>query len=138
MYHSAALTGMRQLHEGGVAEYEMLQMEVDDLNGLRSGFLRIGAFSSVATHWLPLDAGDRVVGDEGAVAGQILHKELQFLQHFLFGERIRLPALRLLRQRRAGKQGQPAGTDQHGLAPAEDLCGVQCMLPAVGLAGHTV
>ena len=81
MYHSAALTGMRQLHEGGVAEYEMLQMEVDDLNGLRSGFLRIGAFSSVATHWLPLDAGDRVVGDEGAVAGQILHKELQFLQH---------------------------------------------------------
>lgn len=53
MYHSAALTGMRQLHEGGVAEYEMLQMEVDDLNGLRSDFLRIGAFSSVATHWLP-------------------------------------------------------------------------------------
>lgn len=36
-----------------VEEYEKLQMEVDDLNGLRSGFLRIGTFSSVATHWLP-------------------------------------------------------------------------------------
>lgn len=28
-----------------------------------------------------VDAGDRVVGDEEAVAGQVLHKELQFLQH---------------------------------------------------------
>ena len=30
-----------------------LQMEVDDLNGLRSGLIRIGTFSSVETHWLP-------------------------------------------------------------------------------------
>ena len=35
------------------AEFEKLQMEVDDLNGLRSGLIRIGTFSSVATHWLP-------------------------------------------------------------------------------------
>lgn len=35
------------------AEYLKLQMEVDDLNGLRSGLIRIGAISSVATHWLP-------------------------------------------------------------------------------------
>jgi DNA-binding transcriptional LysR family regulator len=34
-------------------EYEKLQMEVDDLNGLQSGLIRIGTFSSVATHWLP-------------------------------------------------------------------------------------
>jgi len=34
-------------------EYEKLQMEVDELNGLQSGFIRIGTFSSVATHWLP-------------------------------------------------------------------------------------
>lgn len=32
---------------------EKLQMEVDDLNGLKSGILRIGTFSSVATHWIP-------------------------------------------------------------------------------------
>ena len=36
-----------------VGEYEKLQMEVDALNGLQSGIIRIGTFSSVATHWLP-------------------------------------------------------------------------------------
>lgn len=35
------------------AEYEKLQIEVDELNGLQSGLIRIGTFSSVATHWLP-------------------------------------------------------------------------------------
>ena len=34
-------------------EYRKLQMEVDGLNGLQSGLIRIGTFSSVATHWLP-------------------------------------------------------------------------------------
>ena len=36
-----------------VAEYEKLQMEIDELNGLQSGLIRIGTFSSVATHFLP-------------------------------------------------------------------------------------
>ncbi len=30
-----------------------LQMEVDDISGLRSGVIRIGTFSSVAAQWLP-------------------------------------------------------------------------------------
>lgn len=34
-------------------EYKKLQMQVDELNGLQSGIIRIGTFSSVATHWLP-------------------------------------------------------------------------------------
>jgi len=34
-------------------EYQKLQAEVDALNGLQSGLIRIGTFSSVATHWLP-------------------------------------------------------------------------------------
>lgn len=34
-------------------EHQRLQGEVDDLHGLRSGLIRIGTFSSVATHWLP-------------------------------------------------------------------------------------
>lgn len=34
-------------------EYQKLQMEIDELNGLQSGLIRIGTFSSVATHWLP-------------------------------------------------------------------------------------
>lgn len=34
-------------------EYKKLQIQVDELNGLQSGLIRIGTFSSVATHWLP-------------------------------------------------------------------------------------
>jgi DNA-binding transcriptional LysR family regulator len=34
-------------------EYNKLQMQIDNLNGLQSGIIRIGTFSSVATHWLP-------------------------------------------------------------------------------------
>ena len=34
-------------------EYQKLQMQVDDLQGVQSGIIRIGTFSSVATHWLP-------------------------------------------------------------------------------------
>jgi DNA-binding transcriptional LysR family regulator len=34
-------------------EYEKMQVQVDNLNGLQSGLIRIGTFSSVATHWLP-------------------------------------------------------------------------------------
>lgn len=36
-----------------LAEYDKLQMQVDEINGLQSGLIRIGTFSSVATHWLP-------------------------------------------------------------------------------------
>ncbi len=34
-------------------EYQRLQIRIDDLNGMQSGLIRIGTFSSVATHWLP-------------------------------------------------------------------------------------
>lgn len=35
------------------AEFEKLQNHVKDLQGFESGLIRIGTFSSVATHWLP-------------------------------------------------------------------------------------
>ena len=35
------------------AEFDKLTMQVDELRGLQSGLIRIGTFSSVATHWLP-------------------------------------------------------------------------------------
>lgn len=34
-------------------EQEMLMRQVDNLHGMQSGMIRIGTFSSVATHWLP-------------------------------------------------------------------------------------
>lgn len=36
-----------------VSDYEKLQNQIDEINGLQSGIIRIGTFSSVATHWLP-------------------------------------------------------------------------------------
>ncbi len=35
------------------SEYQKLQAQVDELNDLQSGLIRIGTFSSAATHWLP-------------------------------------------------------------------------------------
>ena len=34
-------------------DYQLLQAQVDEVCGLQSGLIRIGTFSSVATHWLP-------------------------------------------------------------------------------------
>nr|WP_319396454.1 LysR family transcriptional regulator [uncultured Desulfobacter sp.] len=34
-------------------EHELLRMQVEDLHGMQAGLIRIGTFSSVATHWLP-------------------------------------------------------------------------------------
>jgi DNA-binding transcriptional LysR family regulator len=34
-------------------EYRNLQHQIEEINGLQSGVVRIGTFSSVATHWLP-------------------------------------------------------------------------------------
>lgn len=39
--------------KGVCEEYEKLQMQIHELHGLKSGLIRIGTFSSVATHWLP-------------------------------------------------------------------------------------
>ncbi len=36
-----------------IDDYEKLKMKVDDINGIQTGKIRIGAFSSVAIHWLP-------------------------------------------------------------------------------------
>ncbi|KGR76382.1 LysR family transcriptional regulator [Ureibacillus sinduriensis] len=34
-------------------EHEILMMQVEDLHDVQSGIIRIGIFSSVATHWIP-------------------------------------------------------------------------------------
>lgn len=39
--------------ENVCSEYQKLQRQIIELNGLQSGLIRIGTFSSVATHWLP-------------------------------------------------------------------------------------
>ena len=49
-----------------------------------------------------------------------------------------LPALGLLQQRRAGEERQAARAHDGGMAPAENLGGVQSMLAAVLPPGHAV
>ena len=39
--------------KGVCHEYQRLQTQINELHGLQSGMIRIGTFSSVATHWLP-------------------------------------------------------------------------------------
>jgi DNA-binding transcriptional LysR family regulator len=34
-------------------EHEILMAQIEDLHDIQSGIIRIGTFSSVATHWLP-------------------------------------------------------------------------------------
>lgn len=34
-------------------EFDKTQMKIDEMKGIQSGIIRIGTFSSVATHWLP-------------------------------------------------------------------------------------
>ena len=34
-------------------EFDKLKMKIDDMNGIQSGIIRIGTFSSAATHWIP-------------------------------------------------------------------------------------
>ena len=41
------------LAESLCREFDHLKMKVDDMNGVQSGTIRIGTFSSVATHWIP-------------------------------------------------------------------------------------
>ena len=36
-----------------VEDFERMQVHADELKGIRSGVIRIGTFSSVATHWMP-------------------------------------------------------------------------------------
>lgn len=47
--------GLRLLpHAKAICDaYDKMQIEIDDINGLSSGLIRIGTFSSIATHWLP-------------------------------------------------------------------------------------
>lgn len=43
------LTAMKEIHRG----YEMLKETVNQINGLETGEIRIGAYSSITTNWMP-------------------------------------------------------------------------------------
>lgn len=55
--HGVTLTseGMKLLPyvQSVCREFEKMQYKINEMNGLQTGIIRIGTFSSVATHWLP-------------------------------------------------------------------------------------
>ena len=64
-------------------EYLKLQTQVDELNGLQTGLIRIGTFSSAATHWIPniiekfrehypRVSYELLIGDYAEIAGWIM------------------------------------------------------------------
>lgn len=83
-------------------------------------------------------AGDCMVGDKGAVAGEIFNEKLKLLQHLFFGKRREFAAFSFFKKRRAGEERQPARADEHGLALAENLRRVDGVLPAVFFSGDAV
>lgn len=46
-------TALLSYAENVCSAYNTLHTQVDEMKGLQSGLIRIGTFSSVATHWLP-------------------------------------------------------------------------------------
>ena len=57
--------------EGVCGDYRRLESQIDDLNGLAAGSIRIGTFSSVATHILPKVIG-RFQKDYPAIEYELL------------------------------------------------------------------
>ena len=49
---SAGMKLLRQIHRI-LSEHALLLAQVDELHDCQTGLVRIGTFSSVATHWLP-------------------------------------------------------------------------------------
>jgi DNA-binding transcriptional LysR family regulator len=70
-------------------EHDLLLRQVDDLHGVQAGLIRIGTFSSVATHWLPNMIGafrkeypkidfELAVGDYAEIEGFVLTGRVDF------------------------------------------------------------
>lgn len=75
-------------------EYRKLQMHVDELNGLQSGLIRIGTFSSVATHWLP-DIIKRFQADYPNIEYELLLGDYSEIENWIAEGRVDCGFLRL-------------------------------------------
>ena len=76
------------------ADYHDLQNEVDALNGLQSGIIRIGTFSSVAAHWLPRII-QRFQQDYPAIEYELLLGDYQEIEKWIEDGRVDCGFLRL-------------------------------------------
>lgn len=77
-----------------VNDYRLLQERVADLNGLQQGLIRIGVFSSVATHWMPkiIQAFQR---DYPGIQYELLLGDYEEIENWIAGGRVECGFLRL-------------------------------------------
>ncbi len=71
------------------SQYEDLQARIDSLHGLESGLLRIGTFSSVATHWLP-SVIKKFQHDYPGIDYELLTGEYGQIEHWILQGRVDL------------------------------------------------
>lgn len=75
-------------------EYDKLKMQIDELNGLQSGLIRIGTFSSVATHWLP-NIIKNFQADYPNIEYELLHGDYSEIEAWIAEGRVDCGFLRL-------------------------------------------
>ncbi len=75
-------------------EYDKLKMQIDELNDLQSGLIRIGTFSSVATHWLP-NIIKNFQADSPNIEYELLHGDYSEIEAWIAERRVDCGFLRL-------------------------------------------
>lgn len=75
-------------------EYDKLKMQIDELNGLQSELIRIGTFSSVATHWLP-NIIKNFQADYPNIEYELLHGDYSEIEAWIAEGRVDCGFLRL-------------------------------------------
>ena len=76
------------------SEHEKMMMQVDELHGLQSGLIRIGAFSSMATHWLP-DIIKNFKEDYPHIDYELFLSDYSEIENWIFEGRVDCGFLRL-------------------------------------------
>lgn len=75
-------------------EYEAVQQRLEELNGIQTGVIRIGTFSSVATHWLPQLMSD-FQKDYPNIAFELLLGDYDEIEKWIISGRVDFGFLRL-------------------------------------------
>lgn len=75
-------------------EYEAVQQRLEELSGIQTGVIRIGTFSSVATHWLPQLMSD-FQKDYPNIAFELLLGDYDEIEKWIISGRVDFGFLRL-------------------------------------------
>lgn len=76
------------------SEHEKMQMQISEMHGLQSGLIRIGAFASMATNWLP-DMIKRFKGDYPHIEYELLLSDYAEIENWILEGRVDCGFLRL-------------------------------------------